>query len=203
MSFVKAQEISFDQDMALNPSNCPAGPCWLHWWCWLALWPVPAPCCHTVTQGKTQSQLQLHEPYLCMLPAVLSGLCGSLKSRCFSAQQKTPGNKRGQGEADPVKTCCQPLGCPDLQWLSIFPRTGTLWPALSKADGPQDGKVTRNLRSCPCFSVQHSKKSSITLFLLSAKIMTIFTINWPFQCLHNNEAFNSYCFWSVQDNEHS
>lgn len=157
---------------------------------------------HTATEGRTHSQLLLSELYLCMLPAVLSGLCGSLKSRCFSAQQKMPENKRGQGKADPVKTCCQSLGCPDLHWLSVLTRTGTLWPALSKAEAPQDGEVTTNLRSCPCFSVQHSKKFPITLFLLFITIMTIFIINWPFQCLHNNEAFNG-CFWSIQDSEHS
>lgn len=158
---------------------------------------------HTATEGRTHAQLLPCEPYLCMLPAVPSGLCGSLKSRCSSAQQKMPENKRGQGKADPVKTCCQSLGCPDLHWLSVLPRTGTLWPALSKADAPQDGRVTMNLKSCPCFSVQHSKKLIITLFLILAKIMTVFTIIWPFQCLHNNQAFNGNCFWSVQDSEHS
>lgn len=73
---------------------------------------------HTATGGRTHSQLLLCEPYLCMPPAVLSGLCGSLKSRCFSARQKMPENKRGQGKADPVKTCCQSQGCPDLLWLA-------------------------------------------------------------------------------------
>lgn len=115
--------------------------------------------------------------YLYMLPVVLSGLCESLKSRCFSTQQKMPENTRGEDKADLVKACCQSLGCPDLHLLLIFPRNGTLWPALSKAnDALQDGKVTMNLRSCPCFSVQHSKSFSTTLFPLLPKIMTIFTM---------------------------
>jgi len=111
---------------------------------------------HTATEGRQHYQISLCVSYLYMLPVVLSGLCESLKSRCFSAQQKMPENTRGKRKANLVKAWCQSLGCPDL--LSIFPRNGTLWPALTKVeDILQDGKVTVNLRFCPCFPVQHSK----------------------------------------------
>lgn len=180
MSFIQVQEVFFDQDMALNPSSAATAQLVLAgftggtgWHCNLSS-PTLS---HTAPEGRTHSQLLLCEPYLCMLPAVLSGLCESLKSRCFSVQQKMPENKRGQGKADPVKTCCQSLGCPDPHWLSVLPRIGTLWPSSSKAeDAPPDGKVTMTLRSCPYISMQNSKKFPITLFLLLAKIMTIFTI---------------------------
>lgn len=205
MSFIKVPEIFFDQAMASNPSKAATAQLVLAGFTGGTGWHCNLSQPHTVTRSHRGKDTlpAVCQPYLCMLPAVLSGLCGSLKSRCSSAQQKMPENKRGQGKADPVKTCCQSLGCPDLHWLSVLPRLGALWPALSKAVTPQDGKVTMNLKSCPCFSVQHSKKFPITLFLLLAKIMTVFTINWPFHCLHNNAAFNGYCFWSVQDSEHS
>lgn len=109
---------------------------------------------HRATEGRQHYQILLSASYLYMLPVVLSGLCESLKSRCSSAQQKMPENTRVKGKADLVKARWQSRGWSDLHLLSIFPRNGTLWPALSKAEvALQDRKVTINLRSCPCTSV--------------------------------------------------
>lgn len=58
---------------------------------------------YTVTEGRQHYQISLCVSHLYMLPVVLSGLSESLKSRCFSAQQKMPENTKGKGKADLVK----------------------------------------------------------------------------------------------------
>lgn len=80
-----------------------------------------APRCHTQLQ-KESNIIRSAVSYLCMPPVVLSGLCESLKSKCFSAQQKMPENTKGKDKADLVKECCQFLGCLDLHLFLVSPR---------------------------------------------------------------------------------
>lgn len=117
---------------------------------------------HTATGGRKYYQIFFYVSYLCMLPVVLSRLCGSLKSRCFSAQQKMPDKTKGKSNGL-VNAHSQSLGCSDLQLLSSFPGTfeqnrghSSRWRSYHEA------KVS-SLLYCPVLQViSHCMASSLT-----------------------------------------
>lgn len=70
--------------------------------------------------------------------------------RCLRTQEE---------KAKQIKACYQPLGYPNIYLPSVSRKNETPWLdfQIKRKDTLQDRKVTVNLRSGPCLSVQYSK----------------------------------------------